>query len=284
MNFDSVENTDAGTHSPIIFARKPADICRPGEEVVPGAPDGDEQVLIDYSKQRIVEYLDSLKVKLRPAGIDDIPKVQEFIARVYPSELSDEISPFDFFRFLKFGEGFILEEEGHRIVGCLFSIYYDTEEKTAFSIRLGIHSDRTGLNLGYNIMMYSYLKAREHGATVMRALIDCDNFPSLHLHLNHGGWFCDDFGVDYAGLGNCFTIALPLTIQGLMHNKVNVRSFSQYLKEHRDGVDYRVLHWNDWDELTAMYREKEFRVAAFIKAGIYSDQPGFIAFPVKNLI
>ncbi len=266
--------------TPFLYA-KPREICRDlsPQELSLAALSKHEYISL---YMRIIESeINSKGLKLRLATFDDIVPVSDFIKKRYRSDLADEVSAYDIFRFIEFGHGLIVGNDDRGILGCLFEIGYDTIESTSYSVRLGIDESLNGMNMGQLLTQYSSLIAMRRGSKVKRGIIDFDNSANLYIQLNHVGWIVESFYYQIPELGNCYNVCLPLTIEGMLFNKIDNNRLMEYLKGKKEDKDYILIKFNDLESVLTLYRETDYKIIAMLKAGIVHDVYSLVAFPAN---
>jgi hypothetical protein len=264
--------------TPFLYG-KPPEICRDltNEELSLASLTKHEYISLFM---RIIENdVNSKGLLLRLATFDDIIPVSEFIKKRYRIDLADEVSPYDIFRFIEFGHGLIVSNKDRVILGCLFEIGYDTIESTSYSVRLGIDESLNGMNIGQLLTQYSSLIAMRRGSKVKRGIIDFDNSANLYIQLNHVGWIVESFYYHIPELGDCYNVCLPLTIEGMLYNKIDHKRLIDYLKGKKDGVDYKCIKYNDIELVLETYRETDFKIVAMMKPGVVFDVFTLVALP-----
>lgn len=276
------EYQPAGLQSEVLY-RKPEALCKP---IVNEIPTGFWRDTVHFARDwrdSISEMVETFGLNIRTISNEDTPAIIDFLNRRYPPELAKEICAFDLYRFKKYGHGVILHDKSGQVKGNVFEVGYNTREETSYTIRLAVDQDLKGQNLGYHIMMYSSLLAMEQGSKVKRGLIQFDNHQSLHINLNKVGWICTGFEPDIKGLGSFFEIGLPLDLKSLTVNAVDLTQVETYLNSRQKGRDYRLIATHRMDEMIHLYRNTDFKVAAFLKPGIIDDQSYFLALSPQEL-
>jgi hypothetical protein len=262
---------------------KPQSICMPAEhdiDVQQGRPGC--AGLMDDIKRRV----SAKGLLLRSAQIQDIMPVWHFIRNRFPPALSEEISPYDLFRFIEFGNGIILEnQQSSEILGSVFEVGYDTPERTSYTLRLAVDNRLKGRNLGADLLEYSCLQALQRGSGTKRALIDADNFPSLNIFLNKLGFICDGFYYQIEPLGTCFSAVLPLNAQALYSNRIDLSALYTHLDGLIEGKDYLLLDNSHIELINNIYQHTEFRVVALIPPGGWKENsiPLSLALPLHSI-
>lgn len=233
-------------------------------------------------KKFIEDKILSGNFTLRMAELNDIYCVQELIKQCYSAEGAKDSNSYDFYRFIKFGHGLIVEDEAKRMIGCLFEEAYDSPDRTSYTLRLAIDHNITCKELGTLLLEYSCLLAMERGSGVKRGLLLTDNFISTHILINKLGWICDGFYPELKWVPPSFTISLPLTIESFIYNRLDMKKLPEFINAHRTDTCVRLIEWNDLAGLEKVF-EDDFVVIAFIRGGIISDKNLYVAMPVETI-
>ena len=268
-------------NAPLLF-KKPEAICDPIGQTLPIIW-RDKFSFSREWRSRIEANVKSFGLELKIIRDYDTPLIKEFLERRYPKHISDEISPFDLWRFRRFGHGIILQAPNEEIMGTIFEVGYDTIDKTSFTIRLAVDEQLKGNNLGYHLMIYSSLLAMEHGSRVKRGLIQMGNLRSLYINLNKVGWICDGYLPNITGLGAFFEIALPLDPMGLTANVIEQDALIRFIHNHREQEDFLLIEPDNQRMIETIYAETDFKVSAVIKPGGVDDQYWLVALPAKTI-
>jgi len=238
-------------------------------------------------KARIEDLFKGFGFKARNGTIRDTGNLDKFIREsygIFPEEIVNDVSPYDIYRFSKFGNSIVLEDSDDKLIGCIFEIGYDTPDRTSYTIRLAIDPAIKGKNLGFLLTEYSCLLAMERGSLVKRGLMETDNITSCSILVNKMGWICDGFETDLkCGIDNGFTISLPLTPEGLMTNRIDNNKLLNYIKTGKAGLDYNLIETSSIDSLIKLYEKNDFWVVAVVRKGEITDTDQFFALPVEKL-
>ncbi len=267
---------------PFLY-RKPQEICRELSVEDNYHLSLTKHEFISYSMRVIENEMKSKGLSLRVASFDDIRPVERFIAKRYRSDLATEVSAYDLFRFIEFGHGLVIEDNEKTLLGCLFEVGLDTIERTSYSVRLGIDESLNGKNIGQLLTRYSALMAMRRGSKVKRGIIDFDNCANLYIQLNHVGWIVESFYYQIPELGDCYNVVLPLTIEGLTCNKIDTEKTIEFVKNSKEGTDYRKIKFDDLDYVLKTYQETDFKIVAMLKAGLIGETHYLIALPAKTI-
>lgn len=247
----------------------------------------ERDTFINEYKKKIESYFIKNGFHVRLGTINDTGNLDSFIResyKIFGEEVIKDVSPYDIYRFSKFGNSIILEDEHNKLVGCIFEIGYDTPDRVSYTIRLAIDPSTKGKNLGFYLTEYSCLLAMERGSLVKRGLMETDNFASCKILVNKMGWLCDGFEENLGcGIDNGFTISLPLTPQGFTSNRIDQNKLINFIKNQEEGNNYLLIDSDDIARISATYRGGEFRVVAVLRKGEVSDRNMFFALPVEEL-
>lgn len=271
------KTSESDIQSRSFLYRKPEALCSSRESLP--FYNIDKQIFIDSKKITIEKYIKQAGLKLtlmRPTD-EDFFGVLSFLSNRYSKEQALEICTFDLYRFVEYGHGVLLKNERNEVVGTVFEIFYDTAEKTSYTIRLAISEKWSGKNLGYYLMQYSCLLAMEKGAKVKRGIIEYHNLSSLHINLNKVGWICDKFYDYIPGLGSFFGIVLPLDPIHLTHNSIDMKKLTSFFSEYKQGEDYRLIDCRDLSTVSDLYHHTEFKIVGLAPSLEALAEPHFIA-------
>lgn len=277
-----MQDMNLNIKTPFLYA-KPREICRDLNAQELNLASLSKHEYISLYMRIIENEINTRGLNLRLATFDDIVPVSEFIRKRYRSDLANEVSPYDIFRFIEFGHGLIVDNAEKGILGCLFEIGYDTIESTSYSVRLGIDESLNGMNMGQLLTQYSSLIAMRRGSKVKRGIIDFDNSANLYIQLNHVGWIVESFYYQIPELGNCYNVCLPLTIEGIMFNKIDQNRLIDYLKGKKLDDEFKCMKFDDLESVLTLYRETDFKIVAMLKPGIFHDAYSLLALPAHTI-
>lgn len=239
---------------------------------------------ISSLKNEIETNINAQEFSLRFAVNDDIPDIEILIAKCYPVEALRDSNPYDFYRFINFGHGLLVEDKSKNLIGCVFEEPYDTPDKTSYGLRLAIDKDAKARDLGRLLVEYSSLLAMERGSMVKRSLIQADNFVATHIVLNKLGWICDGYHPDLKWINPSFTANWPLTVESVAYNRIDPDKLVVFLKENSAGIDYIISDWDDVEGLKKIYDEGEFVICAQMKPGLFNNEKfQFVSLPIKTI-
>jgi hypothetical protein len=72
-----------------------------------------------------------------------------------------------------------------------------------------------------------------------------------------------------------------LTPNAILNQTVSMGAVKEFVNTGRQNKDYRLIRCDAFREMEIMYRETPFRIIAFIPAGLFDDEPFFLATPLK---
>lgn len=249
----------------------------------------DHHTLILSNDEFIKQSLDLIETTLIHKGlllqracVEDVESLFAFIKKRYPSQIAEEISAYDMYRFIKFGHGLVVRTHDSRIVACLFEAGYDTQERTSYTLRLGVDQSLSGLNVGQALIEYSCLLAMQRGSRVKRGLLDLENYTSAHILINKVGWIAEAFYPELKPLGTCFTICLPLNKHGFLENRINFAGVQNFVNTRKRNTDFMIIAADDVFTMDLAFKDG-FRVVAYLKKGIVTDQDSFFLLPEELL-
>jgi len=267
----------------LLSYSKPMDICKSLSESDASASQLTKNGFITSYKQTIYDRVNKYGLTLRLATEDDAERADCLIQTRFQNNLKrTATNAYDLIRFIKFGHGLILENSEHKIVGCLFEEPYNESEKISISRRLAIDSSLTGMGMGGTITLFSCLIAMERGALVKTGLIKIRNYLSHLIHLNNLGWILDSFYPNSDELGVFFSISMPLNPAALLENRIDLNKLQTFIAEKKNGVDYCLTKCDDFDGITKMYDNNDFKIVA-ISALEEGEVPEFFALPSEVL-
>ncbi len=242
---------------------------------------------IQDNKKRILDIFANFDFNCRLGAPSDVGVLDTFVRNAYRDfgqAVVNDLSPYDIYRFTKYGNAIILERDGI-LVGCIFEIGYDTPERSSFTIRLAIDPKIRGANLGFLLLEYSCLLAMERGSTVKRGLLEIDNLISCNILVNKMGWICEGLEQKLScGIENGFSILLPLDPKGFLYNRIDEQKLIKYITTHREGKHYLLIDCDDMVAIQKIYQEGFFIIVAYVKKGWFNNKNLFFAMPVEMLL
>ncbi len=267
-----------------IYYQKPDYICQISEK---SQYSSDKEKFIKDYKKDIADHFKNSELYLRLGTSKDVKYLDDFVResyQIFGNKVVNDVSPYDIYRFAKFGNAIVLEDNKNDIAGCIFEIGYDTPDRSSYTIRLAINPKIKGKNLGFSLLEYSCLLAMERGSLVKRGLMETDNIASCNILVNKMGWICDGFETDlHCGINNGFTISLPLTPEGFTTNRIDNTKLLNFIKHNKAGKRFLLIDANDIDKLRKTYEKNDFWVVAVIRKGQIADSDQFFALAVEEL-
>lgn len=275
---NAVSNGNATEKTDFMYV-KPREICYKTDSRTLALSDNE----FTSTSLRIIETsLASKGLHLRHAVIADVEQLFAFIKTRYPSDIAEEISAYDMYRFIKFGHGLVVRRPDSAIVACLFEVGYDTPERTSYTLRLGVDQSLSGLNVGQALIEYSCILAMQRGSRVKRGLLDLENYTSAHILINKVGWIAEAFYPELKPLGTCFTICLPLDRRGFLENRIDFEKLQTYIEKNKKNSDYIIVKAQDVRKMNAAYNDG-FKVVAYLKKGTITNENSFFLLPQEVL-
>jgi hypothetical protein len=267
----------------ILTYRKPIELCYQSTE---WKYFDNNDMFINYHLDIIEKQLQVDGLVFRFANNDDIIKLEDFIQYRYACftpEIAEEISKYDLYRFINFGHGLLIENSDRKILACLFESGYDTPDRMSYTLRLGVDDILKGRNIGKLLLEYSSLLAMKRGSKTKRGLLDLTNFSSTVILINKIGWMCDGFYPDLTGLGTCFNIVFPLSVEGFMSNRIDPKKLELFFKSAQQNIDYKIIPYYEMDMISEIYLKKEFRIVYLLRAGFHTERNSFLALRYDKL-
>jgi len=261
--------------------KKPDDICIDKGELEPYFR---SENFIPAVKSLIEDNINSQGFTMRLAVNDDIIEIENLIAKCFPEKASRDSNPYDFYRFISFGHGILVETAEKQLIGCVFEEPFDTPERTSYGLRLAIDKTVKSRDMGVMLVEYSSLLAMERGSGVKRSLIMADNFVASHIVLNKLGWIYEDYCPDLKWLAPSFTGNLPLKNETFATNRVDMKKLYEFLKAKTPGKDYLLTDWNDEEGFRRIYGEGKFVICSIIKPEFFfNPKHQFVSLPVDSI-
>lgn len=262
--------------------KKPATICHNTEVWEPLINSGN---FTDGAKKLIASKITDQGFTLRLAVNDDILNIEKLITKCYPPQALRDSNPYDFYRFINFGHGLLVEDKDNKLIGCLFEEGYDTPDRTSYSLRLAIDKEANSRDLGTLLVEYSTMLAMERGSMSKRGLLMANNFISAHILINKLGWVCDGFYPDLQWVRPSFTIFVPLTVENYACNRIDMIKLIHFLKEKQANKDYLLTDWDDNSGFKKIYEQKEFMICALLRPGLFDNEKyQYVSLPINTLV
>lgn len=191
---------------------KPRQFCLPPESVFPFYKEAaSDRTFFEKLKVRQVEALDALGMSYRMATVQDIPDIETLVRTRYDAETADEISAFDTYRYVLFGNVFLVHNAAKELCACVYEVGYDHPSRPSFLLRLIVRKDSESFGLATILNRLSVAVAALRGAKTRNALLGHCNYTSLYVHLNKiGSYLVDLIDVPSPGIQHHFVSARPL--------------------------------------------------------------------------
>lgn len=192
---------------------KPRSICAHPERIFPfyraGMADADFFLQLKAAQET---RLASLQLHYRLARLDDIPRIEQLVFSRYPADVAAEISPFDTYRYVRYGQVMVVEDAGDAMVACAYEVGYDHPDRPSYLLRLVVREDMEARGLATLLNRLASALGYERGARSRHALLDSSNPMSLYVHLNKvGSYFRDLVDVPCEGIENHYISERPLS-------------------------------------------------------------------------
>ena len=236
---------------------------------------------IAIQKKEIEDELKKHDYEIRTSNYDDINALWSFTEARYVKLEGNELSAYDYYRFIKFGTGLILHKK-EEICACVFEIAYDKPQRTSYPLRLVLDESIKGNNVGLLMVLYLSLIAKKRGSEINRSVISFDNHISLYVQVNKQGWVLNGVNPNIKGLTNYFEACLPLSKTGLMQNKIDMQKLVDFIKTHVRGQDYLLIECNNLEAVQDCF-QKNYLITALIREGIIDNKNYFFAMPAEEL-
>jgi len=267
--------------SNIFLYKKPSQICELPDKWNKHFESGS---FVNSYKQYIKDTIKTQGLCLRLAVNDDILAVDELIKRCYPPAALRDSNPYDYYRFITYGHGLIVETNEKKVIGCLFEEGYDTPDRTSYSLRLAIDDTIKTKDIGTLMVEYSTLLALERGSKIKRGLLVTDTFISAHILINKLGWICESFHADMKWIAPSFVINIPLTIEQFAYNRIDMDRLINHLTTIKEGTDFRLVDYNDFTGLEELFTKNDFIISAMLWPGAFNNNVHkYVAFPTEQL-
>lgn len=247
-----------------------------------------EEHYIQQRKAEIISALDAQQVKVRKANLSDIPAILSLSERAY-DELGSKglVSSYDYYQSITYNYGLImyLEDYPDKIIGCFFNFaFHANGDKVCNLKRLAIDPEYQSMGLGKYLFEYNQLLAKTiYGSRVQTGLIECCNFPSLYLVLNRMGAVMDFLTDDMQPYFLCYSFVIPLDLNNWKQMEVSQEKLVSYLETLEESKDFIIFPHNDKEMMSKVCANKEFKIAAVLKAGNFREKESVVAFSNKLL-
>lgn len=243
---------------------KPQSLCRAPERVFSfyrkGISDADFFGQLKFDQ---LERLTSMQMRCRLATIEDIPRIEQLVFSRYSPEVAGEISPFDTYRYVRFGQVLVVENLAGDTLACAYEVGYDHPERPSYLMRLVVREDMESRGLATILNRLASAMAFERGARSRHALLDPANQKSLYVHLNKvGSYFRDVVDVTCPGIENHFVSARPLSARTLAENSIDDQALLALCTSGHLPAGWRLVDAQDLGTLRQLLRVHSLGVVA----------------------
>lgn len=254
---------------------KPRQVCLAPDAVFPFYQEaGSDDVFFERLHAAQVQALDALGMSFRMATVQDIPCIEQLVRSRYDNETADEISAFDSYRYVLFGNVFLVHDSHQRLCACVYEIGYDHTSRPSFLLRLIVHKESESLGLATILNRLSVASAALRGAKTRNALLDHVNHTSLYVHLNKiGSYFTDLVDVPCKGIEHHFVSSRPLTAQTVAANVINDDVLHQLVTTPCLPPGLTLADSDDLPRLKQLLRQERFAVIAITRPGALPGVP-----------
>lgn len=254
--------------------KKPKEILR--KPVISSVHELSDIQFILEVKKFVNTKLNELNLKIRLANLNDTRQIDNLVSSRYEPTIAKEISHFDSYRFITFGNVVVIENKESQIVACLYEIGYDTDPKTSFSLRLIIDENYEGLGLSKLITYYSSVLGMARGSKIRKGLIDYKNQTSHLIHLNKLGWVYSSFiETDLEGVYGHFVAEITLDKSILLSNSLNERNFYMLLLNNELTFDFQLVEIEDINKIVNLFSNDKV-IIAFVEPNIIDSKSYFL--------
>lgn len=264
---------------------KPRQVCLAPEIVFPFYQDtGSDEAFFERLHAAQVEALDALGMSFRMATVQDIPCIETLVRSRYDRETADEISAFDSYRYVLFGNVFLVHDTHNRLCACVYEVGYDHASRPSFLLRLIVQKESESLGLATILNRLSVASAALRGAKTRDALLDHCNHTSLYVHLNKiGSYLTDLVDVPCKGIEHHFVSSRPLTAQTVAANVINDDALHQLVNAPRLPPGLTLADADDLPRLRQLLRHEGFAVIAITRPGALSGCPKLLLAQMEPL-
>ncbi|MDJ0835551.1 MAG: hypothetical protein QNK37_03480 [Acidobacteriota bacterium] len=255
----------------VIDYRKPPELCLPAVF----SPDA---IRLSSARRDIEEILADMGYRLQVCTYEDWARLQDFLAEIYEPQMLNNFGGFTLYKALRFGSGALLETGAGKIAGYILEESFRDRYDSSYCQGLVVVPEHRGRKLSVYLERYNFLQAMARGAKIRRATIAPTNLPSLVSSLNHNGTIADGIHpyLDFEQTPRLL-ISMPLTIEAMAANRLDISKVPAFLKARREGVDYRILDPTDAEALIDLFHLGRFQIAAVLKPGIASEGSALLA-------
>lgn len=219
--------------------------------------------------------LANLQLTLRTAEPLDIPRIEQLVCSRYGEALAREISPFDSYRYIKFGQVLLVEDVAGGLAACVYQIGYEHPLRPSYLLRLVVRQDFENHGLATVLNRLAAALAYEQGSRSRHALLSHANPASLYVHLNKvGSYFRDLVDVPCDGIQNHFVSDRPLSAQGMVSNVINDNALLALCDGDSLPANWAVVNAMDLNTLRYLMRKQGLAVVAAIPRRPTGDAAG----------
>lgn len=243
---------------------KPRSLCRSPESVFSFYQAGiDDDEFFQRLKAAQQERLASLKLHYRLATLDDIPRIERLVFSRYPADMAGEISPFDTYRYVRYGQVMVVEDSYDDIAACAYEIGYDHPDRPSYLLRLVVREDMESRGLATILNRLASALAYIRGARSRHALLDPENHMSLYVHLNKvGSYFRDVVDVPCKGIENHYVSERPLNALTQAGNVIDDRVLLALCAGASLPGKWQLVDAQDLHTIRSLMRERGLYVVA----------------------
>ena len=132
------------------------------------------------------------------------------------------------------------------------------------------------------LLKYAPIIGFKNGCSIKRNTANPNNIPALINLLNYVGCTIDAFHKDLYQEGlHQYTMSLPLTLNGLINNRINLNKVNSFIKNGKENIDYKLLLYNDLEKIEQLYQNTNFKIVAILPEYWTGQKPQFLAVPFK---
>ena len=264
----------------MYYYQKPSEICSNLPLKFNDFNEKFDEFFIEWYKTNILERTHAENLVIRTAKLSDFDSIVHFVEVHYTRLEGNNLSLYEYYRIIEYGHVVLLEKE-EKIIGCIFEIGYNTEEKTSYALRLVLTPSARGRGYAQLLTDYTCYLSILRGSKVIRATIAVTNTVSLFFHLNKVGMIIEAINPPLPGLTRYYQASLPLNPESLFSNRIDHEKLDAYLKKSIAGVDYILHDIREIDQIEAMFLKTDFVIVAFVFKGNKIYQ--FVALHKNNL-
>lgn len=238
--------------------------------------------IIATLKLDIEKSISTRGLVLRFANLNDIEKLSNLQKEIFHPHTATLESQYELFRIIKFGYALLIESPANELLGFYTTIHYGTADKVGYGVRVGISSKLAGHNLAAQLAKYATILAFENKCKSFTALMSPTNFRSASNVLNHVGYYCEKFYRNLPSFGTRFEIILPLSLETFYNTEIDFSKVIQFIKKTSLDKDYMLFQPTEIDKMETVYAETDFKIIAFLKAGLIDNNDYFFAIKPIN--